>query len=264
MKRLPRPALCLLLVLLPATAPARDEGGRQADAVVHVNAIREPEAHGYRAIVAGMARFDERHALAPAAPQLLFRVAPHRSGEALPSDIAVKLAGDSFSLPLALDGEGRFAVPRLQAAWDEKAELAIDRKKRSYAIRPYVRTPGLAPDVLRLGDLRLECQVSMAIAREELGTMWSLTLTALARSTDWCSVVKQNGGGYVVYPPARVARAVLREGERRQDLRASDRGMLVPVGDAGWSDEALVELEFAAAPDAATTRTAGETPRTGP
>jgi len=46
-------------------------------------------------------------------------------------------------------------VPRSQAAWDAKAELILDRKKDYVRVETWVRTPGLADNAYRMGDIRL-------------------------------------------------------------------------------------------------------------
>lgn len=241
--------------------PSSDQTG-----VVHVNAAPEAQARTYRALVAGMDRFDSRHALAPAVPQLLFEATISRRREVLPPGLAVKLSGATLSLPLLLDAEARFAVPRSQAAWDQKADLVFNQRQSSkIRVYPYVRTPGLAPDVLRLGDLRLVCQVEVAIAKEEAPLLVVLAANALFRSTDWCGMDRRGAGGYSMRTPPGVARAVLQEGNRSRNVQIAKGELLVPIGDTSWGDDALIMLEFAAPADpSATTRTAGETPRTGP
>lgn len=64
-----RAALLFGASLAPAVvAHAQDDvaPGASREGVVHVNAIKNPELHSYRAIAAGIDTFDEQHALAPA------------------------------------------------------------------------------------------------------------------------------------------------------------------------------------------------------
>jgi hypothetical protein len=238
-----------------AAAPEQDEAG-----VVHVNAIRNPELHSYRAIVAGLDAFEELHALAPGVPQLLFQ-ARTRSGKPLGSDILkgtagtagapateplrARLSGDAFSLPLPLDDEARFQVPRNRQAWDAEAELVLSRKRELARVWPYVRSPGLAANQQRLGDLRLECRVMIAIAKKEAPLHLVLLLNTVMLSSDWCGFLKDKERTWNVNMPARLAKAVLYDGNRSMDLQVKDHGFEVPLGDTSWSDDAIVELEFA-------------------
>ena len=237
---------------------------------VHVNAMRNPEVKKYKAILAGLDTFDKFHGLAPAVGKLQFRLSP-RGKDEMPEPLAVRLAGDDgFRLALALDAAGRFVVPRSAAALDAKSELELNRKRRVYRIEPDIRTPGLAPNQRRLGDLRLECKVMMAIGKEEM-PLWGVVLVnGILLRTDWCGffgdekssayggVSKEANFGYRAERP--LSQAVLVDGNRSALLEVSGSSFNVPIGNSTWSDDAIVELSFAEPP----TGTAGETPRTAP
>lgn len=158
--------------LLSAAACAQDvepgaRPGATGEGVVHVNAIKNPEMHSYRAIAAGLDTFDEQHALAPAAPRLRFAVR-RRGGGMLEGDLpTARLTGDEFTLALPVGADALFDVPRSQPAWDANAELVLSRKRKEVRVWPWVRTPGLADNERRLGDLRLECQVFVTVAKKE-------------------------------------------------------------------------------------------------
>lgn len=254
-------------------APDPDDAGK-----VHINAIKNPELWTYRAIVAGLDKFDEQHALAPAVPQLLFKVEA-RGDRAWSGDApTARIAADDFSIALQLDEQRRFTVPRNEAAYDAKAELVLNRKKREARVVPWVRTPGLPDNRRRLGDVRLDCKVMIAIAKEEI-PFWVVGLVnGFMLTTDWCSWFKgttpkgeeRNWSNRV---DAELAGATLREGERSLALRVDGKAFQVPIGDTSWGNDALIELEFAPpaapvtapadAPDASI-RTADGTPRTAP
>ncbi len=224
-----------------------DEPGK-----VHINAIKDPELWTYRAIVAGLDKFDEQHALAPAVPQLLFKVEERSKGGLAGEAVGARIAADEFSIPLALDGERRFVVPRSEAAYDARAELLLNRKKQDARVVPWVRTPGLPDDRRRLGDVRLDCKVMVAIAKEEI-PFWAVGLiNGFMLTTDWCSWFKGQTpkGGDRSWPnraDAALAGATLREGDRSLALKVSGKSFQVPVGDTSWGNDALIELEFAPA-----------------
>jgi hypothetical protein len=262
-------ALGSLLCCGPAAAvPGVDE-----PSTIHVNALRNPELRKYKAILAGLDSFDKHHGLAPGIPELRFRIEA-RCGAGWPEQPRVRIEGEhDFVLPLALDGGNRFSVPRSEAALDAGGELVLNQKRRNYRIVPEVRTPGLPDNVRRLGDLRLECKVTVAIAKEEIPLFWVLTLNSVLLNRDWCNFFsdKERRAGFRFNTEAPLVAAVLREGERSMPLKTGKEHFLVALSDAEWSDEARVELEFgtaaamgpAAAPTAPT-GTAGETPRTAP
>lgn len=247
----------------PAPAPALDP--------VHVSAIRDPEVRKYKAILAGLDAFERHRAMAPAVDRLRFAVEARRTDadSRAPLLPAVRLVGDGFALPLALDAGGRFVVPRSQAAEDSDSELELDQKRSLYRIAPDVRTAGLPANQRRLGDLRLECKVRVAIMKAEMPFYQAVLLNGVLLGSDWCGFfdAKRNAGfSYRADRP--ISAALLREGGRALPLKVRHGWYEVPIATPAWSDEAMVELTFA---DAATdpvpvtvTGTAGETPRTAP
>ena len=254
------PALASALASSPALADQTAGAASEKDeaAAVHINAIKNPELHTYRAIVAGLDRFDELHALAPNVPQLRFEVEGRR-GKALEGELPVaRIAADDFSIPLTLDRQARFSVPRSQAAYDAKAELILNRKKYEARVVPYVRTPGLPDNQYRLGDVRLDCQVKIAIAKEEIPFWANGLINGILLTTDWCSWFKgptpKGGDRYWSHETgAELARAVLYDGNRSANLPVRGRQFEAPIGDTSWSNDAFVELAFAASADATPT-----------
>jgi hypothetical protein len=265
-----RPALLLLPALLACSAvPAMAAEPEKEPGTVHINAMKNPELKSYRAIVAGLDKFDDLHALAPAVPQLRFQAEVRGKGEKLTGaePLVARIAADDFSIPLVLDQDLRFSVPRSRAAYDAKAELILNRKKYEARVEPYVRTPGLAEDRYRMGDVRLDCQVKIAIAKEEIPFWANALINSLLLTTDWCSWFKgatPKGGDRFWSHKARAAlsSATLRDGERSVPLEVEGKSFRLPIGDTSWSNEAMVELVFdtsgakpaEAAPSASTVR----------
>jgi hypothetical protein len=240
-------ALLAAVALVSAAACAQDvEPGANREGVVHVNAIKNPEMHSYRAIAAGLDTFDEQHALAPAVPQLRFAVR-RPGGAMLEGDIpTAKLTADAFSLALPVGADALFEVPRSQQAWDADAELILSRKRKDIRVWPYVRTPGLADDQRRLGDLRLECRVFVTIAKKE-APFWVVALANTVFLTgDWCTFFKDQDRTWSVSVEAPLATARLREGERTLPLKVKGRQFELPLFDNTWSNDAVIDLAFAA------------------
>lgn len=266
------PAVMLGLALLVAGAvraqdaqPTQDVApGAAQEGVVHVNAVKNPEMHAYRAIAAGLDMFDEQHALAPAVPRLLFKVEA-RNGAPLADPLpTAKLSADDFDLALPIDADAFFTVPRSQRAWDTKAELRLSRKRNQVKVVPWVRTPGLATNQRRLGDLRLECKVLIAIVKEEIPFWADALVDSVLLTRDWCGFFKDNDRRWSQQEPAALSAAVLREGERSLALKVHGHEFDVPLADPRWSNEAIVELEFAPAAPATPTVAASGTPSAPP
>ena len=239
--------LAALALAVSAAVSAQDVApGANREGVVHVNAIKNPEMHSYRAIAAGLDTFDEQHALAPKVPQLWF-VVRTRSGAVLTGDIpTAKLSGDAFTLPLPVGADALFTVPRSAQAWDANAELVLGRKRTDVRVWPHVRTPGLADNQRRLGDVRLECQVFVTIAKKE-APFWVVALANTVFLTgDWCNAFKDADNFWSVTVESPLASAVLREGERSFSLRVKGHQFELPLADASWSNEAIIDLAYAA------------------
>ncbi|WP_305821269.1 hypothetical protein [Massilia brevitalea] len=239
---------CALGALLLANPAAAVPGVDEPD-TVKVNAIRNPEIHTYKAVLAGLDSFDQHHALAPNVPELRFRIRP-RGGAGLPEQPRVRIEGDhDFVLPLDLDAANRFSVPRSEAAEHENGEVVLNQKRKLYRIHPDVRTPGLPANVRRLGDLRLECKTMIAIAKEEIPLFWVVAINGLLLTRDWCNFThKKAMPDWGFDSDAPIVGAILQEGKRSKLLTTSGDRFSVALGDMSWGDDALVELEFAPAP----------------
>jgi hypothetical protein len=237
-------ACSLLCCGTAAAVPGTDE-----PAQIHVNAIRKPEIHKYKAVLAGLDSFEKHHALAPGVPELRFRVRPVGGRQiAAPAEpLRVRLEGDDdYRLALALDADHQFTVPRNETALDANSEVVLNQKRRDYRIMPHVRTPGLPDNVRRLGDLRLECKVMIAIAKEEISLMWVLAINGVLRTRDWCSFTMEEEKPKWGFDNDRtVLAATLREGERSEVLKTAENRFEVVLSDPSWSDDALITLEFA-------------------
>lgn len=276
-------AITLGALLLCGSAAAEEKPVRELEPV-HVNAMRNPEVRKYKVILAGLDAFDRHRELAPAADRLRFRLLAKGKDEAA-QPLAIRLVGDGgFQLPIAIDADRRFEVPRSEAAEDAESELELNRKRNAYRTDPDIRTPGLAANQRRLGDLRLECKVTVAMAKAEIPTFWVMTINTLLLRTDWCNFFgdpedfRWENVSKKAHFPFRSDRpllgAVLVDGNRSAKLQVKDQTFQVPIGNASWSDDALVELTFAepaeppgsatATATATATGTAGETPRTAP
>ncbi len=268
--------VCALASSLLLGGPAAAVPGKDEPDTIHVKALRNPEIRKYKAILAGLDTFDRHHALAPKVAELRFRL-QQRRGAGLPEQPQVRIEGNGdFVLPLALDAHHRFTVPRSEAALDAEGELVLNQKRRLYQIMPEVRTPGLPDNVRRLGDLRLECKVMIGIAKEEIPLFWVLTINGVLLTRDWCSFFsdKERSATFSFKAGAPLVEAILSEGNRSKALKTDNDEFSVGLGDADWSDDALVELRFdqaapkavvPAAPATGTaTGTAAGTPRTAP
>jgi hypothetical protein len=179
----------MLRLQRPAALPRRTRKTTSAPPST-INAIKNPELHTYRAIVAGLDKFDELHALAPAVPQLRFQV-EGRGGKALTGELPVgahlrrRFLDSADARPgCALFGAAQPGRLRRQGrAGPEPQEARGPRRTlRAHA--------GPAGHQFRLGDVRLDCQVKIAIAKEEIPFWVNGLINGFLLTTDWCSWFK--------------------------------------------------------------------------
>lgn len=255
-----RASLMLGLALFSggASAAGQDENVQK----VPVNGVKNPEMKSYRAVWAGLDMFDRAHDLAPQVPEARFRIRTN-TGKAkcigmcaasqtrIPrpdeQTFALRIASENDSVNVPVSPDGQFTVPRIQAAYDDNADLVLNQKTNSYKISVEVRTPGLPENVRRLGDLRLECKVQVAIAKEEI-PFWIVALAnSVLLTTDWCMKDKMGDEPvkFSYASPEPLLAATLVDGERSQKLEHGKRTFQVPLGDRSWPDDALIQLEFA-------------------
>ena len=202
---------------------------------VNVNALRDPEMRNYRGVVPGLDTFDEHHDDAPAAPLRFQFTRPDRAAVTAADGLALKLVGDDGSMSIQIP------VPRSQAAYDADAAFVLNKKNGQYKYHVDIRTPGLPDNVRRLGDLRLECRVTLAIGRDHFPFWLRVALTTVTLSTDWC------GKAEISFPvPGKPVRVTLREGERKLPLKFDASNYMVPLKDVSFSNDALIEFEYEA------------------
>lgn len=210
---------------------------------VEVNGVKNPALRPYRIMSRGLDAFDKHHALAPGA-SLRFELWNADGTLAQASGLLLRLAGDTVDLALPVEPDATFVLPRSQPAFDDNADLVLNRKKEQMRWRPRVRSPGVPENVRRLGDMRLECEVAWAVTKDEFGFVLR---SAMAAVGGMCHAPM---AALYYRAPQRLAAVRLTSGERSRLLTLSaDAGsFIVPLRDKSWDDESLIVYEFAPMP----------------
>lgn len=229
---------------------AAGAGAQETTPSVEVQGVKNPDMRSYRAVVAGLEAFEKHRALAPAVPELRFRLAPRPGSEPESGTAAeplyLRIVGNGEPIPIPVAADGTFSIPRVESAIDDDADLILNRKKGVLKGRPEVRTPGLPDNVRRLGDLRLECQVMVAIAKKEVGLMLTLFVNTVAMTTNWCNITVDKKKVNFSFASLRMLDgAQIVEGERRLPLEAHDFSFQAPIAQPEWSDDARIEFRYA-------------------
>lgn len=233
-----------MLLLLPLLAAAEPEQDAEQSPIVVVNGTRSPDLQPYRYMLSGLEAFEDHHALAPNATEVRFRLMLRNKAPADAMEgVTVRILGNKSDIPLPLDERQRFVLPRDETAEDENADIVLNKKKRYFSFWPEVRSAGVPAGMRRLGDIRLECRVLVAIGKNYIPFMLRAMINTLTLSTDWCGWKDFKLG---VRGDGPVARATLLDGETRVPLAVSKDGKSynVPVGNKQYADDALIEVDL--------------------
>ncbi len=208
--------------------------------------------------------FLEHHALAPQA-DLRIRVLA-RLDRTQADRLKLQLQAASGRIDVPLDGLSRFAIDPSWADLPEDTVVRSRLRDGSVTWRSDVRTPGLPPNVRRLGDLRLQCKVDWGSPLARRGLVPSLSSVAgdgaLCRSRFTGALNSQ-------FADRPVLAIDLVDGARRERLSyfflhgAGDHAITLaasgsldwfhdlrdhmyrlPLHDDSWPDDALVEFIF--------------------
>ena len=233
--------LCLCSVAAQAcaeTEPAVEQAAQDAAASVNVKGIRDPDWKPYSAMLKGVARFEEKHALAPGA-QLRFILEPRRADVDM-HGIALRLEGDEAGLAIPLGERHIFSLPVGQGPLYDKAELTVNRKAGSVRWIPYVRSAATSDTLRRLGDLRLACEVHWAIDKETLPFAMRTMMSAMGGP---CNFVSQKGT-YSFAEGRRITAATISFNGKSAPVPFSGSSFTPPLREQDWSDDSMIALAF--------------------
>lgn len=246
-RRLPvtvaRLVFCIAASCTTLAAAAAPEDEVQSVAVTD---SRDPVWKSYRKMLKGMDAFDRLHRLAPAA-SLKFLIRAQQ--ENLPMDgMQMRIVGEHTDLLLPIAGDYTFELPRSVAAADDDAELRLNRSQKLYRFTPDIRSPGIAADARRLGDLRLECEVRWAVDK------FDLSLVAAAYIGLRGGACHSSGARVFYTAPHAFTGVTLTYGERQQQLAAdrlvfNGRQRYAPMlQDDSWPDDTIITFQTGALP----------------
>ncbi len=259
-------AMVLACTAVSAAEPQVKAGAAtdNSQAVV-VSAMRDPVNKSYRKMLKGMDLFEKNHGMAPNA-SLRYKLLPRQRGTNM-DGIVLEIVGKNDRIPVPLAPDRTFTLERHQKALDEDASVMPNRKARSMTWRTEIRTPGLPPNVRRLGDLRLECQVGMeADLVSNVFAIAGLVPNSVLRSLGFCD---SSDGLYYFFSERPLFGVTMVAGARREILSVDalyagvihdplseadlsycdcqvllDRTYYLPLGDRGWPDDTLIEFEY--------------------
>jgi hypothetical protein len=209
---------------------------------VEVSGTKDPELKPYRTMIKGLDAFEKHRHLAPTAT-FRFILKTQRADTPI-QGTNLRIAGDTVSTPIEIADDATFTLTRNALAEEENADLMLNRKKTSVRWRPYIRSATLQPNQLRLGDLRMECEILWAIEYDET-SFFVRNLFRLAGGP--CHSSRISNG--MIIP--NLESATLMSGERRLKIADASKDKFrdwlePPLYDRSWDDDTLIELRFEA------------------
>jgi hypothetical protein len=256
---------CVFAAAQGTPAPKGSHGGAVLPPVTVKAAPRDFVEKSYRKMIRGMDLFERQHARAPNAA-LRFKLLPRKPGTNM-KNLELEVIGRTVEYEVPVAPDDTFALQRDPKALQEDAVVTPNRRSRSMTWRADIRTPGLPPGTRRLGDLRLECRVGIEAGLvSNNDNLISKMLYALTDTERYCS---ERDARYLFFADRPLFGVTLVSGERREPLPVArlyaaasedpglpydlpfcdcevlvDRTYYMPLGDASWPDDTLVEFDY--------------------
>lgn len=234
--------VCACVISIPDASAENNSAASAVEQLPPVEVVGSTDIDWkpYRTMLKGLDAFDQHHDLAPAAlPRFILR---SRQTDLKLENLSLAILGEKSSIDVPIAPDWVFELPRDKAAADENAEVMLNAKKGVFHWRPYIRSPNVPSNVLRLGDLRLECEMRWAVERDSLSFSHRSMLGLLGGPCK-SSIVK------VLYPASQKLIGIrLVSGARNESLpsdRFFEKGLIFspPIHDQTWPDDTLLLLQ---------------------
>ena len=246
-----------------ASAQTADSAEDSAQQVVVAGARKDPEKMSYAKFLEALDYFEKNHTEAPSAV-LKFRLVPTHQFDV--SSLTVKIKAGNEVIPLTLDPDLTFAIPRIERLRDKDAYVVVNKNSDNFVWRTYVQTPGLPPDQRRLGDLRVECRINFKSGLERfMGPGGPIVGPLYAtKMDDPCYAPTIDYPTFFTFRP--VFNVTISDGSKQLTLktkylwRSGSQDVVValpfvtnfirtysyapPVRDGSWSNDSMLSFEF--------------------
>lgn len=227
-----------MLVLLFCSGAAAYAQEPEPAPTVEIKGIRDPDWKPYSAMLKGVKKFSDKHALAPTS-ELKFILIPRRPDVDM-QGLQLKLEDGENSSAIPLNEMKVFTLPVDQNLLKTKAELTINRKAGLVRWLPYVRSAATTDTTRRMGDLRLTCEVHWAIDKETLPFAMRSAVSALGGACN--PITEKISYGFI--EAKRIISATITYKGRSERIPVDGDTFTPPLRDENWGDDSLIELEF--------------------
>jgi hypothetical protein len=133
---------------------------------VVVTSMKDPYKTAYRNIRKALTAQHDNPQLAPQARVRWMLFA--KDGAPVTVPLPITIAGTNGQVPVVQDGDGVFELPATVPDLGDDVELRIGAKRSEVALVPLVETGGIDASSRRLGDLRLECEMTWRLEYDDI------------------------------------------------------------------------------------------------
>lgn len=240
-------AILLLAGSAPVTLAAQEPVADKEMAQVSITELRDPLSLPANAVINAQKMFNHRQQLAPGA-SLQYRLLPRGMPEQRALELKIESADGVPIAAVPIGADLMFALPSfLDDARYKDGRLILNRKKGQMEWWPHIRQPkegegeGDSNQAVRVGNIRLECEVFWAASKGEM----PLFARGMLAMVDLCTSRRVQ----LYLPVARqLSSASVTQDGKTWPLKLGPGGWsyLAPLSEELITDDGLVRLTYGA------------------
>ena len=193
----------------------------------------------YSDLLAGVAAFKKYRHYAPNATLTFFLGPQSEIAAAPPITLDLQTDTNDFTVPVSADG--KFDLPDAKTVAGGDGYLVANRADGKVGVVPTVRSGADTETAFRLGDLRLQCEVSWAIEKQHVPKAVRSFFFIGGRMCHSSKIAVN-----YFHASHKLSKAELSYQARQTTVPVAHDGVTFwpPLGDTSWPDDATVTLTF--------------------
>lgn len=205
---------------------------------VVVSSMKDPYKTAYRNVQKALTAQHDNPQLAPQARMRWMVFA--KDGTPVTAALPITIAGTNGRITIAQDGDGVFELPAAVPEVGDDVELRIGAKRSEVTLVPLVETGGIDASSRRLGDLRLECEMTWRLEYEDIPMLARAAIKLMG------SPCGSKNFGMPVHVRRRLESAtVARDGQPlRLKLGRRSMAFFAPLHDGALGNDTLITLAY--------------------
>ena len=239
MSRIPDAYAVVVAACLIACPPvlAQEEAEQPLPQVV-VSSMKDAYKTAYPNIQKALGAQRENPQLAPQARMRWMLFA--RDGRPLVQSPPIAIVGSDGQIVVVPDSDGGFELPATVTGLGTDVELHIGMKRGEMLLVPLAQTGGIDASSRRLGDLRLECEMTWRLEYEEIPMLARGAIKLMG------SPCRSKNFGVPIHVRRKLASATITRDGQPLQLKLGWRSMafFAPLHDATLGDDTRITLTY--------------------